>query len=117
MYHNEAKNPPYAWMIDASHNIKDPLEDLIQSLEAIMLSYAQALTVNHTFLEDARQANDTVVCQEILQDAYRTDLRPIIREVRRRKGNAIDPILAYRELGIRKGLIKSRGTKSIATGL
>lgn len=34
-----------AWMIDASHNVKDPLEDLFQSVEAIMISYAQALLV------------------------------------------------------------------------
>src|SRR4249920_2002084 len=34
------------WMIDASHNMKDPLEDLIQSLEAIMIAYAQALLVD-----------------------------------------------------------------------
>jgi L-rhamnose isomerase / sugar isomerase len=117
MYDNEANNPPLAWMIDASHNVKDPLEDLIQSLDAITLSYAQALTVNHVYLEDAREANDVVVCQEILQDAYRSDLRPILREVRRRKGCAIDPILAYRELGIRKNLIKTRGFNTIATGL
>ncbi len=31
------------WMIDASHNIKDPLEDLLQSVEAIKVAYAQAL--------------------------------------------------------------------------
>ena len=28
------------WMIDASHNVKDPLEDLLQSVEAIMMAYA-----------------------------------------------------------------------------
>src|SRR6266480_2578313 len=35
-----------AWMIDASHNVKDPLEDLLQSVEAIMIAYAQALLVD-----------------------------------------------------------------------
>ena len=34
------------WMIDASHNVKDPLEDLLQSVEAIMIAYAQALLVD-----------------------------------------------------------------------
>src|SRR5687768_7300938 len=34
------------WMIDASHNVKDPLEDLLQSVEAIMITYAQALLVD-----------------------------------------------------------------------
>jgi L-rhamnose isomerase / sugar isomerase len=35
MKNNESNNPPLAWMIDASHNLKDPLEDLLQSVEAI----------------------------------------------------------------------------------
>jgi len=41
------------WMIDASHNVKDPLEDLLQSVEAIMISYAQALLVDRVALNDS----------------------------------------------------------------
>jgi L-rhamnose isomerase len=33
-------------MIDQSHNLKDPIEDLVQSTEAILLAYAQALLVD-----------------------------------------------------------------------
>ncbi|MDP9229172.1 MAG: TIM barrel protein, partial [Bacteroidota bacterium] len=53
------------WMIDASHNIKDPLEDIMQSVEAIKIAYAQALLVNVKELETARQHNDVVKAQEI----------------------------------------------------
>ena len=105
------------WMIDASHNVKDPLEDLLQSVEAIMLAYAQALTVNRKKLESARQSNDVVAAQEILQDAFRTDLRPLIAEARLRAGGALDPIAAFRKQEIRKSLIKERGKKAIASGL
>ena len=59
------------WMIDASHNIKDPLEDLLQSVEAIKIAYAQALLVDAKKLDAARQGNDVVTAQEILQNAYR----------------------------------------------
>ena len=38
------------WMIDASHNVKDPLEDLLQSIEAIMIAYTQALLIDRTQL-------------------------------------------------------------------
>lgn len=57
------------WMIDASHNIKDPLEDLLQSVEAIKLAYAQALLIDSTALEAARQSNDVATAQELLQSA------------------------------------------------
>jgi len=82
MENNENANPPLAWMIDASHNIKDPLEDLMQSLEAIRIAYAQALLVDRKALEIARAESDVIRCQEILQTAYRTDVRPLLAEIK-----------------------------------
>ena len=49
------------WMIDASHNVKDPLEDLLQSVEAIKIAYAQALLVDADALTAAQESNDVVV--------------------------------------------------------
>ncbi|PWT72562.1 MAG: sugar isomerase [Bacteroidetes bacterium] len=106
-----------AWMIDASHNVKDPLEDLLESVEAIMIGYAQALLVDRIRLTNAQENNDVVMAQEVLQQAYRSDVRPIVAEARLRGGAALDPIALYRERKIRDNLINSRGTKSIATGL
>lgn len=117
MANNKAQNPPLGWMIDASHNVKDPLEDLMQSLEAIRLAYAQALIVSHEDLEEARERNDVTSCQELLQDAYRTDLRPLLREARLRHGGAIEPIQFYRSANVREHLIAERGSQTIATGL
>ena len=105
------------WMIDASHNVKDPLEDLLQSVEAIQLAYAQALLVDRSALEDARDANDVAQAQEILQDAFRTDVRPLVAEARRRAGGALQPLALYRQLNVRQQLIGERGAKTIATGL
>src|SRR5882757_2688363 len=49
------------WMIDASHNVKDPIEDLIQSVEAIKIAYAQALLVDTKALVKAQEANDVAL--------------------------------------------------------
>ncbi len=114
---NNKNNPDLAWMIDASHNVKDPLEDLIQSLDAILIAYAQALLVNQTELRQAQQENDVTKCQEILQNAYRTDVRPLIKQARLQSGGVISPIGAYRKFGVRNALIKERGTNNVATGL
>ena len=105
------------WMIDASHNIKDPLEDLLQSVEAIKIAYAQALLVDAKKLDAARQNNDVVKAQEILQNAYRTDVRPLVAEARLRAGAALEPIQLFRKLKVRENLIKERGLKTVATGL
>lgn len=114
---NNPQNPYPAWMIDASHNIKDPLEDLLQSLEAILIAYAQALLVDQKALKDAQLNNDVVRCQEILQHAYRTDVRPLLKAARQQSGAALDPVATYRNLKVREHLISERGLNAKATGL
>ncbi|RKR83124.1 L-rhamnose isomerase/sugar isomerase [Mucilaginibacter gracilis] len=105
------------WMIDASHNLKDPIEDLLQSVQAIQIAYAQALIVDKAALQAAQKVSDVALAQEILQKAYRTDVRALVSEASLRAGGAIDPIGAYRSLKVRENLIKERGEKTVATGL
>jgi L-rhamnose isomerase/sugar isomerase len=112
---NHAKD--LGWMIDASHNVKDPLEDLLQSVEAIQMAYAQALLVDKQALDQAREENDVVKCQEILQAAFRTDVRSLVAQARLELGGALDPLGYFRASGKRAELIKNRGEKTVATGL
>jgi L-rhamnose isomerase/sugar isomerase len=105
------------WMIDASHNVKDPLEDLLQSVEAIKIAYAQALLVDTKALAAAQEANDVVKAQELLQQAYRTDVRPLVAEARLRAGGALQPLQLFRQMKVRDHLVKERGQKTVATGL
>jgi L-rhamnose isomerase/sugar isomerase len=112
---NHAKD--LGWMIDASHNVKDPLEDLLQSVEAIMISYAHALLVDRNKLNAAQDANDVVAAQEILQSTFMTDVRSLVAEARLRTGGALSPLQYFREEKIRQQLIKERGNNSVATGL
>jgi L-rhamnose isomerase/sugar isomerase len=114
---NKANNPIPAWMIDASHNLKDPLEDLIQSVEAIETAYAKALLIDQKALEKAQISNDAVAAQRILQDAFHSDVKTILAEARLRNAAAIDPVQAYREIGVRDKLIRERGMHNTATGL
>ena len=105
------------WMIDASHNVKDPLEDLLQSVEAIQIAYAQALLVDAKALDAVRLSNDAVQAQEILQGVFRTDVRPIVAEARLRAGGALEPLQVFRKYKVRGNLINRRGSKTVATGL
>jgi len=117
----DAKNMDHVkdlgWMIDASHNVKDPLEDLLQSVEAIMSSYAKALLVDREKLAEAQNNNDVVAAQEILQQAFNTDVRPLIAEARLQAGGALNPLHVYRNEKVRETLIKERGKETMATGL
>jgi len=111
------KNPPVAYMIDASHNLKDPIEDLMNSLENIRTAYAKALLVDFNALEKAQQENDVTKCEQIMQAAFLADVRPLLAEARLRSGGSLDPINFFRTQKVREGLISRRGKTSIATGL
>ncbi len=89
----------------------------MQSVEAIKIAYAQALLVDRKQLDDARKQNDVVKCQEILQSAFRTDVRPLVAEARLKIGATLDPIKFFRDQKVREKLISERGSKTLATGL
>ena len=82
-----------------------------------MIAYAQALLIDRKKLNEAQQHNDVVAAQEILQNVFRTDVRPLVAEARLMSGGALDPLHLFRQLKVRDQLIKERGSKTVATGL
>jgi|TARA_B100000768_G_scaffold49736_1_gene48527 L-rhamnose isomerase/sugar isomerase len=73
--------------------------------------------VDQEALKTAQQENDLVKCQEVLQEAYRTDVRSLLEKADLNTGRTMSPIKAYRELDLRNQLIGERGKHTIATGL
>ena len=67
--------------------------------------------VDYAGLEAAQDDNDPAIAAEVLQRAYRSDVRPIVAEARRRNGAAIDPLLALRRLGYRRAMVDERGRR------
>jgi L-rhamnose isomerase / sugar isomerase len=99
---------PIAYMIDQSHAIKQKLEAMIQSIMNIQTAYARALLIDWKTLADARSRNDAVDCERILQDAYETDVRPLLGKVREDLGLNPDPIVAHRESGYSAKIAEER---------
>jgi L-rhamnose isomerase / sugar isomerase len=106
-----------SFMIDASHNTKDPLIDLLQSLENIAIAYTKALLVDRDALHTAQESNDVVAAEQILQNAFLTDVRSLVAEARVRNGAAVSPIKYFANNNVRANLIAQRGSNTIATGL
>ena len=90
-----------AYMIDQSHNLKDPIEALIQSVMALQHACTQALLVDRVLLAGYQDENDVLMAEMTLKNAYETDVRPIAREMRRRKGGSLDPLYTFRHSGYR----------------
>jgi len=102
------KNPEPAYMIDQSHNVTDPIESLLASIEEIQRSYVQALLVDREALAGFQESNDAVMALRTLKTAFTTDVGPILASGRVRHGAAADPVLAFRESGYRAHKGKER---------
>ena len=109
--------PDLAYMIDESHNVKDPLEDLVQATTAIQHTIAQALLVDRGALTALQEENDAAGAAELIHRAFRTDVSPLVAEARRRNGAAIAPLAAFRASGYRAAAVAERGSGVVATGL
>lgn len=104
--YGEAFSPAY--MMDQSHNVTDPIESLMLSAETIMETYAKALIVDRTRLHAAQADNDVILAASTLRNAFRTDMRPLVREARQQKGGALDLIGTYRASGYRERAAETR---------
>jgi L-rhamnose isomerase/sugar isomerase len=106
-----------AYMIDQSHNVTDPIESLLASVDTIGASFAKALLVDRDALLGAQQDNDAMMAYQALRRAYRTDVTPIVAMARRCNGGAIDPIAVYRSSGWRPRKANERKPATFAAGI
>jgi L-rhamnose isomerase / sugar isomerase len=105
-----------AYMFDQCPNHKPTIESIIQSAVCVQEHYAKALLVDRVALKKARDNHDLVDCEEILKDAYNTDVRPQLAEWRRRKGLDPAPLKAFRASGYTQKVTPERVTRRKAAG-
>ncbi|NLE44766.1 MAG: L-rhamnose isomerase [Chloroflexi bacterium] len=98
-----------AYMIDQSHNIEPKLEAMVQSVVNCQAAYAKALLIDRKALAERRAAQDVLGAYRVLTDAYETDVRPLLAEVRVEMGLAPDPFAAYAESDYPDKLARERG--------
>jgi L-rhamnose isomerase/sugar isomerase len=99
-----------AYMIDQSHNLKDPIEALLQSVVALQNAYARALLVDRARLAQFQQSNDVIMAERTLTEAYETDVRSLTAEARLRSSAALDPVQAFRDSGYRASVARARAS-------
>ncbi len=96
------------YMIDQSHNIEDKIEAMILSLLNCQVAFAKALIVDRKTLAAKQQEGDVLGAHQVLLDAFETDVRPLLQQVRIEKGLAPDPIAAYHASGYRAKIAAER---------
>jgi L-rhamnose isomerase/sugar isomerase len=104
-----------AYMIDQSHNLKGKIEAMIQTVVMAQELFSKAALVDHTQLDAAQKSCDLVRAESFLQDAFATDVRPVIREWRRSKGLPENPMEAFRESNYLQRITQERAAKNMAS--
>ena len=102
--------------IDQAHNVEAKVEAMVLSVVNLQESYVKALIVDRDALHEAQQEGDVLRGHELLLDAYKTDVRPLVAKVREQVGAAADPVQALRDGGYVQKITDERGAAAGVAG-
>ena len=105
-----------AYMIDQCHNIEGKMAPMIQSVLNCQEAYAKALLVPRQELAAAQEEGQVLRAHNILTDAFRNDVRPLLAQVRTELGAPADPMAAYRASGYEEKIRSERGLADASGG-
>jgi L-rhamnose isomerase/sugar isomerase len=97
-----------SFMLDQCHNIEPKIPGQIRSVMNVQEATAKALLVDQNALTTARADGDVLGANAVLMDAFNTDVREFVAEVRVELGASDDPLLAYRKSGYADHIAASR---------
>jgi L-rhamnose isomerase/sugar isomerase len=106
------KRADIAYMIDQSHNLKGKIEAMIQTVTVAQELFSKAALVDARELAAAQKNCDLVRAESLLQDAFATDVRPVIQEWRESKGLPKNPMEAFRQSGYLERITKERAARN-----
>jgi L-rhamnose isomerase/sugar isomerase len=110
--HDRGAPADIAYMIDQSHNLKGKIEAMIQTVTVAQELHAKAALVDHETLAAAQAGCNLVKAESCLQDAFATDVRPVIAEWRVERGLAANPMQAFAEGGYLDTITRARGHRA-----
>ena len=97
-----------AFMLDQCHNIEAKIPGQIRSIMNVQEATAKALLVDADALAAAQRDGDVLTANAVLMDAYSTDVRPLLCEVREGLGLDPDPMAAYAASGYAEMIARER---------
>ncbi len=87
------------FMLDQCHNLEEKIPGEILSATNVQEATAKALLVDREALGDAQVSGDVLAANGVLMDAFNTDVRPLLAELRESQGLAADPMRAFLDSG------------------
>jgi L-rhamnose isomerase / sugar isomerase len=103
-----------AFMIDQSHNLKDKMEAMVQTVMAAQELFLKASLVDRERLSELQRVGNIVEAEECLRSAFWVDVRPMLAEWRTKRGLPANPLEALRESGYVERVGAERGQRNAA---
>ncbi|MFB8779140.1 L-rhamnose isomerase [Streptomyces albogriseolus] len=97
-----------AFMLDQCHNVESKIPAILRSVMNVQEATAKALLVDRDALGAAQRTGDVLGANAVLMDAFSTDVRPLLREVREEMGLDPDPMAAYARSGWAEKIVAER---------
>jgi L-rhamnose isomerase/sugar isomerase len=97
-----------AFMLDQCHNIEPKIPGQIRSVMNVQEATAKASLVDSDALRAAQAAGDVLGAHGVLMDAYNTDVRPLLADLRSEQGLDPDPMAAYARSGYAERIVAER---------
>jgi L-rhamnose isomerase/sugar isomerase len=105
-----------AYMIDQNHNIEGKIAPMILSVLNCQEAYAKSLLVPRSRLVKSQVAGEVLLAHHILTEAYRTDVRPLLAQVRKELNVPVDPLETYLASGYEGIITSERGIHASSGG-
>jgi L-rhamnose isomerase/sugar isomerase len=77
--------------------------------------FAKASLVDHAQLAKTQASCDLMAAESCLQDAFATDVRPVLREWRTSKGLPASPLAAFLTSGYLERAATERGSRNLSS--
>ena len=96
------------FMLDQCHNIEAKIPAIIRSIMNVQEATAKALLVDRDALRTEQNNGDVLAANAVVMDAFNTDVRPMLADLRAEQGLDPDPIAAYHRSGYFERIIAER---------
>lgn len=96
------------YKLDQCHMVEENIPAIILSVMSLQAACAKALLVDRNALAEAQLSGDVLRANTILMDAYDSDVRPLLAQVRGELGVPNDPYVEYLESDERSKRLRER---------
>jgi L-rhamnose isomerase/sugar isomerase len=83
------------YKIDQCAMVEDKIPAMLRSVTAMQSAFAKAMLVDRDALARCQAEGDVVGANEVVTDAFETDVRPLLRELRERLDVPENPLAAF----------------------